>query len=192
MCLQKSQLLRNRLNDPSIPVCSFRAYLDLQPARARRTLTKVTLSDHELASEALTRETPVVPREQRACRLCRAGVEDPAHILLVCPDQKLVSLRDALHRSHPELLDPSGLPSEQPQASPLSRLRATLNDHDRAASAAPAWTKFLERTYEVKVLHVTDAEAVMVGRQLARFLAPGPDQTGELLHPPAQSTTTFR
>jgi hypothetical protein len=63
----------------------------------RIALTRLMLSDHGLAVERLRRAErgrPPVPRERRVCRLCRDGVEDEIHAMLVCDgDVELTRLR---------------------------------------------------------------------------------------------------
>lgn len=80
------------------PTMQFRAYLALKIPAHRTALTRLLLSEHDLAVERLRWEN--VDHRQRLCRLCRRGVEDPQHALFVCEGSpQLVELRTSFYRS---------------------------------------------------------------------------------------------
>ncbi|EJD43068.1 hypothetical protein AURDEDRAFT_30424, partial [Auricularia subglabra TFB-10046 SS5] len=80
------------------PTMEFRAYLALKVPTHRTALTRLLLSDHDLAVERLRWEN--VDWRHRLCRLCMGGVEDGQHVLLVCEGTpQLVELRHAFFRS---------------------------------------------------------------------------------------------
>ncbi|KAF5383608.1 hypothetical protein D9615_003499 [Tricholomella constricta] len=81
-------------------VIAFRHYLRVKIPRHRRALTHVVLCCHALAVERLRwseRRRPAVARELRVCRLCRDGVEDAVHALLVCGHPSVQQYRQVFY-----------------------------------------------------------------------------------------------
>lgn len=95
----KGVLLRHRLvrrrgspfRKPTSPAMRFRSYLRIPDARHRIALTRLLLSDHDLALELLRWEK--IPEDQRLCRRCRTRVESPEHILFECDSSPAILLR---------------------------------------------------------------------------------------------------
>ena len=65
---------------------SFEPYLSSAPTRDKRILiTKLRTSDHDLEIEKGRRYRPVIPRENRLCRLCNNNqIEDEVHFIFEC------------------------------------------------------------------------------------------------------------
>ncbi|KAI9061445.1 hypothetical protein FKP32DRAFT_1576011 [Trametes sanguinea] len=84
--------------------CSARNYLALPHQRQRTAMARLFCSEHPLAVELLRRGSDPLPREDRACRWCRARsglprtlpVEDAVHVLLECDHPSLTAPRDLL------------------------------------------------------------------------------------------------
>jgi hypothetical protein len=77
----------------------LRAYLTVRTNKHRVALTRLLLSDHDLAEEQLRRDIrgrPSVPADQRLCRFCESAIESPLHALFECEgSDDLVSSRHA-------------------------------------------------------------------------------------------------
>lgn len=70
-------------------VLRFRPYLNIVREDHRVALTRLLLSHHPLALEALRHEDlslgrTFVPRDRRLCRFCAEAMESPEHALLEC------------------------------------------------------------------------------------------------------------
>lgn len=75
---------------------SFRLYLHVYTAEHRRALTRLLASEHPLAIQRLRHAERYVPRELRICRFCCCAnaIEDEAHVLIDCLDNRLVCIRE--------------------------------------------------------------------------------------------------
>lgn len=101
----KLDLLRERVaftaqGPRTPPTFAFRAYLRIPDGALRKAVTGILRSDHILAVEVLRRHSgglDPVPRADRLCRLCGAGVEEPLHALFACTArQELLDSRDTM------------------------------------------------------------------------------------------------
>jgi hypothetical protein len=92
---------RQRNNDGKLvdEASRLRAYLTVRTNKHRVALTRLLLSDHDLAEEQLRRDIrgrPSVPADQRLCRFCERAIESPLHAVFECEDSDdLLSSRHA-------------------------------------------------------------------------------------------------
>ena len=75
-------------------IFSFEDYLNIGSKTDRQIITKFRTSSHDLEIERGRYQG--IKAEERTCKLCKSGVEDEPHFLLICPSLKKKS-RDVPH-----------------------------------------------------------------------------------------------
>ncbi|KAL1739187.1 hypothetical protein HDZ31DRAFT_49786 [Schizophyllum fasciatum] len=147
-------------------VRACRRYLSVTVPAHRKALTRVLLSDHGLAIEALRRperyRRAVDVPSDRVCRMCRAEIEDEVHVLLRCRGSlALLALRDELQRT----LQAEGVHFGTPHSDGAGHvLILTLADH-RCEGVRDTWARYVFRALAVMEevpLYVLDAYKIRV------------------------------
>jgi hypothetical protein len=108
--LEKTYLLHDQDGILHKRTSCFRHYLRITDNRHRKALTRVLLSSHSFVSERLgwvDHARPVIPYQDRLCRLCGSAIETPEHALLQYNNLRAKLIRhkfwDRVRQVHPEL-----------------------------------------------------------------------------------------